>query len=59
MPFWLNIKQSMFIYTTEPAVIEPPLELSTDEESALAYVGGYIIRSLREKIERSKPELML
>ena len=33
--------------------------MSTDEESALVYVGGYIIRSLREKIERSKPELML
>lgn len=39
--------------------MEHPLELSTDEESALAYVVGYILRSLKEKIERSKPELML
>ena len=56
--YLLHLLRTQF-QLAEPAVIEPPLELSTDEESALAYVGGYIIRSLREKIERSKPELML
>ena len=35
-----------------------PVDMSADEESALRYVAGYMIRSLRAKIERSKPNLM-
>ena len=34
------------------------VDMSADEESALRYVAGYMIRSLRAKIERSKPNLM-
>ena len=33
-------------------------DLSVDEESALHYVEGYMIRSLQKKIERQKPKLM-
>ena len=33
------------------------VDMSADEESALHYVAGYMIRSLRAKIERSKPNL--
>ena len=35
-----------------------PVDMSADEESALRYVAGYMIRSLRTKIERIKPNLM-
>ena len=35
-----------------------PVDMSADEESALCYVAGYMIRSLRAKIERSEPNLM-
>ena len=33
-------------------------DLSVDEESALCYVGGYMIWSLQKKIEKRKPELL-
>ena len=33
-------------------------DLSVDEESALCYVGGYMIRSLQKKIEKRKPKLL-
>ena len=35
-----------------------PVDMLTDEESALHYVTGYMIRSLRAKLERIKPNLM-
>ena len=35
-----------------------PVDMSVDEESALCYVAGYMIRSLSAKIERSEPNLM-
>ena len=35
-----------------------PVDMLADEESALRYVAGYMIRSLRTKIEKIKPNLM-
>ena len=33
-------------------------DLSVDEESALCYVGGFMIWSLQKKIEKRKPKLL-
>ena len=35
-----------------------PVDMSVNEESTLCYAAGYMIRSLRAKIERIKPNLM-
>ncbi len=43
---------------TDHTLLDTFGELSMDEGSALEYVGGYIVRALRKKIERSKHELM-
>lgn len=38
---------------SEPRTAQPPC-LSSDEQNALWYVGGYILRAIKKKIKRSK-----
>lgn len=55
--YFLHLLKSLFPLDGD-TIFAAPVEMSTDEESALRYIGGYMIRSLRKKIEKRRPKLM-